>query len=119
MKHIALLGALVCALAGPALADPARTLSQGAVEQLLIQMERDYSVAYLDHDVATIDRILADDYVGIDGRAVLSNKAQEIEEAKAPAPGGPVPDYLVTGEALSEMTVRVSFHATRVNEPKR
>jgi ketosteroid isomerase-like protein len=71
-----------------------------------MRMERDYSVAYLNHDTATIGRILADDYVGIDGRAVVSDKAEEIEEAKAPRPGTPIPDYLVTDETLGEMKVR-------------
>ncbi len=72
-----------------------------------MQMERDYSTAYLNHDTATVERMLADDYVGIDGRAVLSNKAEEVEEAKAPPSGGPASDYLVTEETLSDMKVRV------------
>jgi hypothetical protein len=114
MKKIVLMGTLLCVFAGTALADPKRTTSRDGVEQVLTQMERDYSVAYLRHDIATIDRILSDDYVGIDGRAVVSNKAQEIEEAKAPAPGSPTPDYLVTDEVLSDLRVRTYFDAAIV-----
>jgi len=114
MKQIILMGTLLCVFAGTALADPARTASRDGVEQVLSQMERDYSVAYLRHDIATIDRILSDDYVGIDGRAVVSNKAQEIEEAKSRAPGSPTPDYLVTDEVLSDLRVRTYFHAAIV-----
>lgn len=44
--------------------------------------------------------------MGIDGRAVTSSKVDEIEEAKAPAPGIPPLSYLVTDETLSEMKVR-------------
>ena len=105
MKHVVIV-ALLCAFAGMARADTQRPAGRDGPEQALIQLERAYSVAYLQHDVATIDRILADDYIGIDGRAVVSNKAQEIEEAQAPAPGSHTPDYLVTDELLSDLVVR-------------
>jgi len=114
MKQVVLIGALVWALAGTARADAQRVGSPEGPEQALIQLERAYSVAYLKHDVATIDRILSDDYVGIDGRAVVSNKAQEIEEAKAPAPGSATPDYFVTDEVLSDLTVRAYGEAAVV-----
>ncbi len=76
------------------------------VERELMQLELDFSAAYLKHDTAVIDRILADDYVGIDGRAIVANKAEEIAEARAPAPGTPVPDYFVADETISDMKVR-------------
>ena len=101
MKAFLLVGTLLCGFAGSTLA-----AGRDTVEQILIQMERDYSAAYLQHDIATIERILSDDYVGIDGRAVVSNKAEEIEEAKAPPSGSPTPDYLVTDETLSDLRVR-------------
>lgn len=84
------------------------------VEQELMRMERDWSAAYLKHDTAVIARILADDYVGIDGRAVITNKAQEIEEAAAPAPGTPPPDRIVADETISDMKVRVYENAAVV-----
>jgi ketosteroid isomerase-like protein len=108
MKQLLLTVTLSCSLLStPAPADPGKTAHQGSVDQTLMQMERDYSAAYLHHDTATVARMLADDYVGIDGRAVLSDKAEEVEEAKAPPPGSPTPDYLVSDETLSEMKVRV------------
>lgn len=79
----------------------------GPVEQQLMQMERDWSVAYLKHETAVINRILADDYIGIDGRGIITNKAQEIEEAAAPAPGTPAPARQVIADTVTDMKVRV------------
>ncbi len=70
-------------------------------------LERAWSTAFLKHDTATIGRILADDYVGIDGRGVVSDKSREIEEAKAPAAGTPAASYLILGEVLSGVRVRL------------
>lgn len=106
MKHRVPIAALLCLLLAAPSANAGKSTGGNAIEQTLTQLERDYSVAYLNHDLATIDRILADDYVGIDGRAVVSNKAQELDEAKAPEPGSAQPDYLVTDEILSELRVR-------------
>lgn len=69
-------------------------------------LERAWSRAFLEHDTATIARILADDFVGIDGRGVVSDKAHEIEEAKAPAAGSPPGAYLILNETLSDVRVR-------------
>lgn len=74
--------------------------------QTLRQLERDWSAAFLEHDTATIDRILADEYVGIDGRRIVTNKAQEIEEASAPEPGNPPPPFVVLEESVTDMRVR-------------
>jgi uncharacterized protein (TIGR02246 family) len=70
-------------------------------------LEQAWSAAFLKHDTATIASILADDYVGIDGRGVVSDKLSEIEEAKAPAAGTPRGTYLVLSEALSGVRVRL------------
>src|SRR5258705_7303122 len=70
-------------------------------------LERAWSAAFLEHDTATIASILADDYVGIDGRGVVSNKSSEIEEAKAPAEGAAQGTFLVLGESLSDVRVRL------------
>ena len=53
------------------------------LEQELMQMERDWSAAYLQHDSTVVDRILADDYIGTDGRGVMTDKAREIEDARS------------------------------------
>lgn len=79
----------------------------GKVEQQLMQLERDWSAAYLKHDTAAVDRIIADDYVGIDGRGHMTNKAQEIEEARAPSPGPPRPPFTVLDETVTDMNVRL------------
>ncbi len=77
------------------------------VAQELMQLEHAWSAAYLKHDAITVARILADDYVGIDGRAMFSNKTEEMEEAKAPLPGTPLPERSVLDETISDMQVRV------------
>ena len=69
-------------------------------------MEKDWSAAVLKHDTATIDRILADDYVGIDGRGIITTKAQEIEEAKPLKAGDPGPPFMVLSETVTDMKVR-------------
>ena len=87
----------------------------GKVEQELMQLERDWSAAYLKHDTITVGRILADEYVGIDGRGIITNKAQEIEEAEAPKPGDPVPPFVVLDESVTDMKVRVYGKVAVVN----
>src|SRR6185295_10697703 len=70
-------------------------------------LERAWSTAFLKHDTATIATILADDFVGIDGRGVVSDKSHEIEEAKAPAAGSPSGTYVILSETLSDVRVRL------------
>jgi uncharacterized protein (TIGR02246 family) len=70
-------------------------------------LERAWSTAFLKHDTVTIASILADDYVGVDGRGVVSDKPHEIEEAKAPAAGAPTGTYLILSETLSDVRVRL------------
>ena len=70
-------------------------------------LERAWSAAFLKHDTATIASILADDYVGIDGRGFVSGKSEEIEEAKAPTTGAPPGGYIVLSEDLSGVRVRL------------
>jgi ketosteroid isomerase-like protein len=77
------------------------------VEQELMQMEHDWSAAFLNHDVSAVARILADDYVGTDGRGIMTTKAEEMEEAKAPAPGAPMPERAILEETISDLKVRV------------
>jgi ketosteroid isomerase-like protein len=76
------------------------------VEQELMQLERDWSAAYLRHDTTAIERIIADDFVGFDGRGVLTDKAQEIEDAKGAKPGDPPPSFLILEDEVTDMKVR-------------
>ena len=80
---------------------------ESQLEQQLIQMERDWAAAYLKHETAVINRILAADYVGIDGRGIITSKAQEIEEAASPAPGTPPPARQVLSDTVTDMKARV------------
>jgi ketosteroid isomerase-like protein len=84
-------------------------------ENALMQLEHDWAAAYLRHDTITIERILADDYVGIDGRGVMTDKAQEIEEAKAPAAGAPLSDFVILDDMITDMKVRFYGNTALVN----
>ena len=114
MKQVILIGMLTFAISITALAQTTKPSGNAVAEQELMQMERDWSAAYLKHDTAAIGRILADDYVGIDGRAFVTNKAEEIEEAEAPATGTPPPERSVLDETISDMKVRVYGNAAVV-----
>lgn len=75
--------------------------------QELMRLERGWSAASLKRDTATIDGILAEDYVGTDGRGLMTNKAQELEEAKEPVPGAPQPPFVILDESVTDMKVRL------------
>lgn len=87
----------------------------GKAEQELMQLERDWSAAYLKHDTAMIKRILSDDYVGIDGRGIITTKAEELEEAEEPKPGAASPPFVVLDESVTDMKVRVYGEVAVVN----
>lgn len=65
-----------------AIAQKNKQSDDSKVERELMQLERDWSAAYLKHDTATIDRRLAEDYMGTDGRGWITNKAQEMKRLK-------------------------------------
>ncbi len=67
--------------------------------------ERAWSEAFLRHDLQALSKLLADDFVGIDGRGVVSDKAAELAEAKPPSPGTQLP--VLVGEELSDVRVRI------------
>jgi len=71
----------------------------------VVASERAWSEAFLRHDLPAISRLLGDDFVGIDGRGVVSDKAAELEEAKPPSPGATGP--ILLGEQLSDVRVRM------------
>ena len=70
----------------------------------VIRSERAWSEAFIRHDLQALSRLLADDFVGIDGRGVVSDKAAELEEAKPPSAGSTEPKLVV--EQLSDIRVR-------------
>src|SRR4051794_14269826 len=57
----------------------------GQVEQTLMQMERDWVQASLKKDTATMEKILADDWAGIDFTGKTINKAQSLADLKSGA----------------------------------
>ena len=72
----------------------------GKVEQTVMQMERDWAQALVRADVATMDRILADDWFGQGPPGGSSNKAGALADLKS---GDPKYDAVTVGE----MKVRV------------
>jgi ketosteroid isomerase-like protein len=72
----------------------------GAVEQSILQLERDWNHAMLDKDYKTLDRIIADDWTGIDFKGFKVTKAESIEQLKS----GESSNQSVE---LGEMTVKV------------
>jgi ketosteroid isomerase-like protein len=79
--------------------------ASGSAESEVVASERAWSQAFLRHDLPAIARLLADDFVGIDGRGVVSDKAAELDEARAPAAGSTAP--VLKSEELSDVRVRV------------
>jgi hypothetical protein len=54
-----------------------------SVEQKLMQMERDYAVAIVKKDTATLDKIFADDYVNIGADGMSETKAEGMAAVKS------------------------------------
>ena len=82
-------------------AKPAASKADTAsVEQTLIQMERDWTQAALKKDTATLDRILADDWVAIGFQGTTTTKTQAIAELKSGVSAAQT-------EELGDMKVRI------------
>ena len=73
--------------------------------EAVIANERAWSDAFIRHDLKAISLLLADDFVGIDGRGVVSDKAAELEEAKPSQPGNT--ETILVSERLSDIRVRM------------
>ena len=116
MKKVPLAGLLlflICFLAnGQAKTKPAPNTKHA---ETLMQLERDWSAAYISHDTTIAERIIADDYVGIDGRGIVTTKAQELDDVRGPAPGIPPPPVLTLAESVVDMKVRVYGDVAVVN----
>ena len=54
-----------------------------AIEQTLKQMERDWNQATIAKDFNTVDRIMADDWTGVDFHGMTVTKAETMEELKS------------------------------------
>jgi len=98
---VAVLVAVATSLALGQMADKKEKTKGGkaSVEQALMQMERDWTEAGLKKDVATLDKILADDWVG-EGFTGTTTKAQALADLKSG-------DSKQDSVTLGEMKVRV------------
>lgn len=74
---------------------------QGTLEQRLVRLKHEIGRAYVDRDVAALERLYADDYTVTDDEGVTTSKADEIARLKS---GGAV--Y----EATSYEDVRVRLY---------
>ena len=88
-----------------------RSDSTSSVAEQITALERAWSNAVLTHDANAVSALLADDFIGIDGRGFVSDKAAELEEAKPPAPRKV--NLVLIGESLSDVHVR-AFGETAV-----
>jgi len=55
-------------------------IKKAPVVELLVQMEKDWSEADVKKDAAALQRILADDWIGIDFQGVALNKTQVLKQ---------------------------------------
>jgi ketosteroid isomerase-like protein len=62
---------------------PAGRSPQGDDAKVVAALDTKYQAAVKAHDAATMDRILADDFVLVTGRGVVHGKADLLEEARA------------------------------------
>jgi hypothetical protein len=91
---VSLMAFSVLSFFGPAQADTA------SVKQTLMQMERDYWQATAKNDTATVDKFLADDWVGIDFEGKSITKAEVMAAMKSGA-------YTTQSIEVGPMKVRV------------
>jgi len=76
-----LLALLLCAsLAGAAFA---QHVKKKTYKQQIEQLESEYFQAQRTDDAATIDRLLSDDYIGINAQGMVSTKAQTLARLQA------------------------------------
>ena len=74
---------LTCALAGVLLALPRGGAgpSAGDDRKIVADLDTRYQTAVKNHDAATMDRVLADDFILVTGKGVVHTKAELLAEA--------------------------------------
>ena len=60
----------------------------------VIAQETAWSDAVIHHDIAKVVSLLADDFIGTDGRGFVTDKAAELKEAEPPAPDSTAPQLV-------------------------
>ena len=66
-------------LTGLLLAAPGWAQKAGTAEQELLNLERQWKEAVVKKDVATLQRLYADDYISVDSEGAIWNKTDDIE----------------------------------------
>ncbi len=79
MKPILPLCLLLAAAAALPGQTPAAPAAPNSVEQILLDLERDWSQADIHKDATALDRILAEDWIGIDFEGTVLTKAQALD----------------------------------------
>ena len=74
---------VICSSLAFGQAASAKKADAPSVEQALMQMERDWTQAGLKKDVATLDKIIADDWTAFDFQGKPETKAQVIADLKS------------------------------------
>ena len=90
----------VCSLSAFGQAKSEAPKTSASVEQVLMQMERDWTKAGLNKDAAALDRIIADDWTAIDFQGKIETKAQALADLKSGSSA-------LQSVELGEMKVRV------------
>ena len=98
--EISLVLTIFCLACGQANQQTQATADSASAEQELMQMEQDLINAYLEQDVASLDRLLADDYIATGDDGSLSTKAEGISNLES---GVSVPSSIV----VKDMKARV------------
>ena len=96
---VSLLAATSLLVLGADKTAPAKTDSAN-VEQTLMQLEQEWNQALLAKDYKTVDKIMADDWTGIDFRGMAVTKAETLDELKSGESGN-------QSVELGEMKVKV------------
>lgn len=88
-------------------AAPGAPTRSATLDETFTALERAWSAAYLRHDLPAIVRLLAEEYVGIDGRGLVSTRADELEEAKARPADAPPSPMEILGEQITDVKARL------------
>jgi ketosteroid isomerase-like protein len=76
--------ALLCTAAVlPALVVPANAQHKKTYKQVIAQLEDQWFQAVRTNDAATIDKLLSDDYIGINAQGMVSTKAESVARMQA------------------------------------
>ena len=83
------------------------TADEAADKATVMALEKAWAAASNKQDVDALKSILADDFVGFDGRGFRSDKDAELREIAPPIAGAPVPPLTFISEERSDIEIRV------------